>query len=137
MPGISTREGGMCQAVPDTCKVPAPPAPPVPTPFPNMAFCNQANPATCSKQVKIANQPVLLKQSVIPMSAGDEGGVAGGVVSGQIKGQVTYVQASQKVKVEGQAVVFHTCATAHNGNNANAQGGKQTTPSQVKVTTDM
>jgi hypothetical protein len=137
MPAISTREGGMCQVVPDTCKVPAPPAPPVPTPFPNMGFCNQANPATCSKHVKIANQPVLLKQSLIPMSAGDEAGVAGGVVSGQIKGQIAYVQASQKVKIEGQPVVFHTCATAHNGPSANAQGGKQVSPSQAKVTTDM
>lgn len=137
MPAISTREGGMCQAVPDTCKVPAPPAPPVPTPFPNIAFCNQANPSTCSRQVKIANQPVLTKQTLIPMSTGDEGGSAGGVVSGQIKGQVSYVQASQKVKVEGQPVVFHTCATAHNGPSANAQGGQQVTPSQTKVTTDM
>ena len=29
-------------AFPDVCKVPAPPAPPVPTPFPNFAMLNQA-----------------------------------------------------------------------------------------------
>ena len=131
---VSTKQDGVCQALPDTCKVPAPPAPPVPSPFPNIGMCAQANPATCAKKTKILNQPLLHKGTIIPVSSGDEAGVAGGVVSGEIKGQVTYVQASQKVEVEGQPVVFHTCATAHNGSNANAQGGKQVTPSQTKVT---
>ena len=38
----SSNGGGNCMAVPDVCKVPAPPAPPIPTPFPNTGMLNQA-----------------------------------------------------------------------------------------------
>lgn len=31
-------------AMPDVCKVPAAPSPPIPTPFPNIAMLNQAGP---------------------------------------------------------------------------------------------
>lgn len=130
---VSTKQGGMCLAVPDVCKVPAPPAPPIPTPFPNTAQCMQVSPSTASRKVKITNMPVLHIQSKIMMSSGDEAGVAGGVVSGVIKGPMKYTQSSQKVTVEGKAAVYVGCATAHNGNNANAFGA-QLTPSQTKVT---
>ena len=39
----STREGGKCFAFPDVCKTPAPPAPFVPVPYPNMARPNRAD----------------------------------------------------------------------------------------------
>lgn len=131
---ITTTAGGTCMAVPDVCKVPAPPAPPVPTPFPNIANCNQATTGTCSQKVTIQNKPLLTKKSEIPMSSGDEAGVAGGVVSGKNKGEAKFVKFSSKVKIEGQFVVFQTCTTAQNGKNANAQGGLQADPSQQKVT---
>ncbi len=129
---ISTKAGGLCQANPDACKTPAPPAPPLPLPYPNIAMCKQATPATCSKKVAIASQPVLTKDSVIPVSSGDEAGSAGGVVSGKSKGEVGYKTFSKKVKVEGKAVVYVTCVTAHNGKSANAVG-QQLIPSQPKV----
>lgn len=130
---VTTKQGGMCQAIPDVCKVPAPPGPPVPTPFPNIADCMQVNPATASFKVKVIGMPVVHAQSKIMMSSGDEGGSLGGVVSGMIKGEMSYAQASLKVKVEGQPVVFVGCMTAHNGTNANAPGGSQVAPSQAKV----
>jgi hypothetical protein len=131
--GVTTLQGGLCQAFPDTCKTPAPPAPPVPIPYPNVAMCNQATPATCSQKVTVLNQPVLHQQSEIPMSSGDEAGAAGGVVSGQIKGPAAYRSASVKVKVEGKAVVFHTAMVGQNGKSANAPVGVQVAPSQTKV----
>ncbi|AUX31883.1 PAAR-like domain-containing protein [Sorangium sp. So ce296] len=134
---IATRQGGTCEAFPDTCKTPAPPAPPVPVPYPNTAQLVQANPGTCAKKVKVLNQPVITKQTVIPMSAGDEAGAAGGVVSGTIKGPVQFKQGSAKVKVEGQPVVFQTCMTAHNGTNANMPAGVHSSPSQTKVSVAM
>lgn len=130
---VTTKAGGMCMAMPDVCKTPAPPAPPVPMPYPNIANCNQALPPTCSLTVKVECMPALTKASEIPMSSGDEAGSAGGVMSGKIKGETTFKTFSLKVKFEGQSVVYQTCTTAQNGKNANAQGGIQMDPSQVKV----
>lgn len=135
--GIATKQGGTAEAFPDTCKTPAPPAPPLPIPYPNMAQLAQANPGTCSKRVKILNQPVVTKQTIIPMSAGDEAGSAGGVVSGTVKGPVQFKQGSAKVTVEGQPAVFQTCLTGHNGTNANMPAGVHSSPSQTKVTVTM
>jgi len=132
--GISTKAGGMTQAMPDVCKVPAPPAPPIPTPFPNIAQCQQANPGTCTKKVKIGNKAVMTMKSEIPMSSGDEAGVAGGVISGKIKGEAVPKKGSAKVKMEGSPVIFQTCMFGQNGKNANAPAGVQTVPSQTKVT---
>jgi len=130
---VSTKQGGDCNAFPDTCKTPAPPAPPIPTPYPNAAQLMQANPGTCAKKVKGLNQPLILKSTVVPMSSGDEAGSAGGVVSGTIKGPVSFKKGSAKVKAEGQPIVFQTCTTGHNGTSANAPMGVQASPSQSKI----
>ncbi len=127
----STKGGGMCQATPDVCKVPAPPAPPIPTPFPNMGQLMQAT--GTSTKVKFFAAEVVTLKSKIPMSQGDEAGVAGGLVSGQNMGPITFKKGSSKVLVEGQACVYQTSVTAHNGNNANAPAGTQQSPSQQKV----
>ncbi|MGZ3419909.1 MAG: PAAR-like domain-containing protein [Polyangiales bacterium] len=127
----TTKAGGQCFAMPDTCKVPAPPAPPIPTPFPNMAMVAQAMPL--STKVMIENAQVVFETSKIPMSSGDEAGVAGGVVSGMIKGEVAFRTASSKVFAEGKKVVRLLSTTAHNGSSPNAPSGMQIAPSQAKV----
>ncbi len=134
MPAIfpaSTKGGGLCQAVPDVCKTPAPPAGPVPIPYPNMAMLNQAT--GTSKKVKIVAKEAVTTKSKIPRSMGDEAGVAGGVVSSMNMGPVTFKKGSTKVKVQGVPIVHLTSMTAHNGNNANAPAGAQVAPSQAKV----
>jgi hypothetical protein len=128
----STRMGGMCFAFPDTCQVPSPTGT-IPTPFPNIAQCPMALAPTCTLMVKIMNQPVLHKGSEILRTNGDEPGVAGGVSSGTFGDKAVYRMGSFTVKVEGQYVVSMLKPTAHNGASANAPGGAQVVPSQVKV----
>jgi hypothetical protein len=130
---ITTKAGGQCAATaPDTCKTPSP-AGPVPIPYPNMADTAQADAGKCSSKVMVVGKAVVHKSSEIPMSSGDEAGSAGGVVSGKIKGEVLFRKFSSKVKVEGNAVVYQTCTTSHNGKSANVPAGIQAAPSQAKV----
>ena len=133
--GISTKAGGVSNAMPDVCKTPAPPAPaPIPIPYPNVASFTQANPGTCTKKVKIMHQAVITKDTMITMTSGDEPGAAGGVISGVIKGPAKAKKFSMKVKMEGKNVVYHTCVISQSGTNANAPAGVHSVPSQTKVT---
>ena len=132
--GVSTNKSGTCLAFPDVCKTPAPPAPPIPIPYPNTAQMNQANAGTCSQKVLIENKNTVTKKTEIPMSSGDEAGSAGGVMSGKIKGEATFTKKfSMKVKAEGQNVVYHTCMCGQNGKSANSPAGTHVAPSQTKV----
>jgi hypothetical protein len=130
---LSTTMNGQCMAVPDTCQVPAPPLPPIPTPFPNVAMVMQALPPTCSLKVKVMQMAVVTQMSQIPMTSGDEAGSVGGVVSGMIKGPAAFTKGSAKLMIEGQPAVFQTCTTGQNGTSANAPSGLQVAPSQPKV----
>lgn len=129
----STKGGGQCFAFPDVCKVPAPPAPPIPTPFPNIGMLNQANGGTCTTKVKILNQPVITKASEITSTMGDEAGVAKGVSSGTTMDKAVFKQGVTKVKFEGNDAVNQLKPTANNGASANAPGGTIVAPSQTKV----
>ncbi|MCA9643286.1 MAG: DUF4150 domain-containing protein, partial [Myxococcales bacterium] len=115
----------------DTCKVPAPPAPPIPTPFPNMGQVNSAS--KTSKKVLIRNKAAVVEGSEIPKSMGDEAGVGGGVVSGGFGQKITFKKGSAKVIVEGKGAAYLTCTTGHNGANPNAPNGMQVAPSQTVV----
>ncbi len=135
MPGIfpaSTNGGGMSQAFPDVCKTPAPPAPPIPVPYPNMAMLNQAK--GTSKKVKFVGKEAVTTKSKIPKTSGDEAGTVGGIVSGTNMGPAIFKKGSSKVKAEGAPVAYVTAPTSHNGTNANAPAGCQISPSQQKVT---
>jgi hypothetical protein len=117
---------------PDVCKTPAPPSPsPIPIPYPNIAQVASASGGTCSSKVKIMNQPAVTKDSEIPMSSGDEAGVAGGVSSSCNMGKVVFKMASEKVKAEGKGIAKILSMTSHNKDNFPA--GNQLAPSQAKV----
>jgi hypothetical protein len=130
---LSTKGGGMCQATGpiDVCKVPAPPAPPIPTPFPNMGQCSDAKGDTCPQKVKVDNKAPLCKNSEIASSNGDEPGTLKGMVSSTTGDIIAYSKGSMKVKMEGNYVVRQMDLTKHNKNNAPA--GMQSSPSQNKV----
>ena len=123
----------MCMAMPDVCQVPAPPAPPVPTPFPNIAQCTDGNPGTCTLKVKIMNMPALVANSMIMMSSGDEAGTVGGVISGMIQGPGSIKKGAMKVSFEGKPACTLMSMAAQNGASANAPPGVQMAPSQAKV----
>jgi hypothetical protein len=128
---MATQAGGMCLGVPDVCLVPAPPAPPIPTPFPNIAQVAMAL-GTCPT-VLVSMMPVVTMSSKIPISSGDEAGVAGGVMSGMFIGPCQFRMASSKVSAGGQKVIVLTNMSAHNGMNANMPAGLHMAPSQAKV----
>ncbi|WP_213307582.1 DUF4150 domain-containing protein [Paraburkholderia sacchari] len=123
-----TKENGQCMGMPDVCLTPAPPAPPVPVPYPNIAMPMMGNPATT--KVLIHGMPALTKASKINLSSGDEPGVNGGVASGTDMGVMEFVMGSQKVKLEGNPAVRLGDMTKHNGGNA---VGNVLAPSQPVV----
>lgn len=127
----SSKAGGTAMGMPDVCQVPAPPGPPIPTPFPNTAMVSNAT--KTSTKVQLENKDAVVETSEIPMSTGDEPGVAGGVVSGTFAQKVVFKLGSSVVKVEGKGMVFLTAMTAHNGSNANMPAGLHDSPSQAKV----
>ena len=127
----ATKGGGVCFGFPDVCKTPAPPAPPVPVPYPNFGMLNQAT--KTSTKVYFVGKPAITIKAEIPRSMGDEAGTVGGVVSNRNMDKVTFKKGSTKVKVEGQPCVHLTSMTAHNGMNANMPSGLVVAPSQVKV----
>lgn len=110
-----TKQAGQCMGVPDVCLTPAPPGPPVPTPYPNIAMPMMGNPATT--KVLICGAPALTKASTISISSGDEAGANGGTASGTVMGAVEFVMSSQKVKLEGNFAVRLGDSTKHNGGN--------------------
>jgi Toxin PAAR-like domain len=134
MPAIfpaSTKGGGQCFAMPDVCLTPAPPAPPVPTPFPNTGMLNQAK--KTSTKVKFAGKEVVTKKSEISRSMGDEAGVNKGIMSGMNMGKVSCKKCSSKVKIEGQQCAHLTSMTGHNGSSANNPAGCIVAPKQTNV----
>lgn len=99
---VHATSSGVASAFPDTCKTPAPPAPPVPIPYPNVAL--SADTTQGSTEVKMDGNPIMLQGSNFKMSTGDEAGSVGGVVSGCIKGKAEFVAYSIDVTVEGKSV---------------------------------
>jgi hypothetical protein len=132
MPGlpVATLANGQCLGVPDVCKTPAGPVV-VPIPYPNIGMCPTAVQPTT--KVLVMNMPALTQGSKLPMSQGDDAGVAGGVVSGMNMGEIAFRTASSKVSFQGQKVIVLTAMTAHNGSNANMPAGVLLSPSQAKV----
>lgn len=123
-----TKQAGQCMAMPDVCKTPAPPGPPIPMPYPNIAMPMLGNPATL--KVLIAGMPALTKASKITISNGDQAGVAGGVVSGKMMGAAEFTMGSMTVRLEGNPAVRLSDPTKQNEGNAI---GSVLAPSQAVV----
>ncbi|MSP24431.1 MAG: DUF4150 domain-containing protein [Myxococcales bacterium] len=117
--------------LPDVCKVPAPPAPPIPMPFPNMG--QVANATKTSTKVFVENKALVVETSEIPSSTGDQAGSGGGLISGTVGDKIVFRLGSTTVIAEGKGVAYQTGLTAHNGANANMPAGLHDSPSQTKV----
>jgi hypothetical protein len=115
-----TSAGGMSVAFPDVCLTPAPPAPPIPVPYPNIGL-DPTNVGfvpnvlmTCAPAHNMSTKP--------PMTNGDNAGVATGVASGTVMGPARTVTAAFTVLVGGMPLARLTSATIQN--NTNAPGAK-------------
>ena len=99
---VHQSSGGTVSFMPDVCLTPAPPGPPVPVPYPNIALSQDGS--NGSKDVSCDSSPILLQDSSISKSSGDEAGSSGGVVSGVTKGGAEFITYSFNVVVEGKSV---------------------------------
>jgi hypothetical protein len=113
---VNADSNGVTIAFPDVCKTPAPPAPFVPIPYPNIA--KSSDTAKGTKKVKAEGKPICTKDSNFSMSTGDEGGTAGGgIVSSKIKGKAEFVNFSFDVQFEGKNVPRSFDLMLHNDKN--------------------
>ena len=124
----NTQMGGMDMAFPDVCLTPAPPAPPVPIPYPNMANRPTATPAVYT--VLFGGAPAHNMSTLIPMSNGDNAGVAMGVASGVVMGPSRCTTGATTVLIGGMPATRLTSTTLQNSTNA---PGACIAPSQTKV----
>jgi carboxyl-terminal processing protease len=114
---------------PDVCKTPAPPAPFVPVPYPDMGMNMQAAPF--SPFVQVGFVPATNMGSLKTMTSGDEAGSMGGLVTGMIKGPGKTTVGNPIVLVTG--LPAESLANPTSGNAMNAPVGVQVVPSVVNV----
>jgi hypothetical protein len=112
---VNADTNGVTIAFPDVCKTPAPPAPPIPIPYPNIA--KSSDTAQGTKKVKVEGKPVCVKDSNFSMSTGDEAGSIGGIASNKIKGKAEFVNFSFDVQFEGKNVPRSFDLMLHNDKN--------------------
>jgi hypothetical protein len=113
---VNADTNGVTIAFPDVCKTPAPPAPFVPIPYPNIA--KSGDMAKGTKKVKAEGKPVCTKDSNFSVSTGDEAGTAGGgIASSKIKGKAEFVNFSFDVQFEGKNVPRSFDLMLHNDKN--------------------
>jgi Domain of unknown function (DUF4150) len=112
---VHSGSNGISIAFPDVCKTPAPPAPFVPIPYPNIA--KSSDTASGAKNVKCDGNPVCVKDSNFKMSTGDEAGSLMGMISSKIKGKAEFVNSSFDVQIEGKGVPRAMDLMLHNDKN--------------------
>ena len=113
---VNADSNGVTIAFPDVCKTPAPPAPFVPIPYPNIA--KSGDTAQGTKNVTAGGNPICVKDSNFSTSTGDEGGSAGGgMLSSKIKGKAEFVNFSFDVQFEGKNVPRSFDLMLHNDKN--------------------
>jgi uncharacterized Zn-binding protein involved in type VI secretion len=112
---VNADSNGTSIAFPDVCLTPAPPAPPVPIPYPNVAMSSDT--AAGTSTVKVQGKPVCIQSSNFSTSTGDEAGTNGGVASGTTKGKAEFVNFSFDVQFDGKGVARSFDPMLHNNKN--------------------
>ena len=107
--------GGMSIAFPDVCKTPAPPAGPIPIPYPNIGKASDTSKGP--KKVKTDKKMPMTKGAKYTMSTGDEAGSVGGIMSSKIKGDCEFMLHSFDVKFEEKNVCRMGDPMFHNKKN--------------------
>jgi hypothetical protein len=122
----NTQMMGMALAFPDVCLTPTPA--PTPIPYPNISMQPMGVPAAYNVLFMCA--PAHNLATVVPLTNGDNPGVAMGVASGTVMGPKRHVTAAFTVLVGGIPATRLTSMSIHNSTNA---PGVSIVPSQVKV----
>lgn len=107
--------GGMSIAFPDVCKTPAPPAPPIPIPYPNIAKSSDTTGGPT--KVKVDGKMPATKGAKYSRSSGDEAGTVGGLISSTNMGEAEFLIYSFDVKFEGKNVCRLGDSMWHNKKN--------------------
>mgnify|MGYP001259480502 CR=1 FL=1 len=123
----NTQMMGMDTGFPDVCLTPTP-AGPVPIPYPNIAMGPMGVPA--AYKVLFMAAPAHNMLTVIPLSNGDNPGVALGVASGLVMGPARHLTAAFTTIVGGAPATRLTSMALQNSTNC---PGVRVVPSQVKV----
>jgi len=118
---------GMDVGFPDVCLTPTPPGP-VPIPYPNIAAGPMGVPAVYN--VLFMGTPAHNMATVVPLTNGDNAGVATGVASGTVMGPSRHLTGAFTCLVGGMPVTRLTSVALQNGTNC---PGVRVVPSQVKV----
>ena len=123
----NTQMGGVDTGFPDVCLTPAVPAP-VPIPYPNIA----AGPMGVNAAYKVLFNcaPAHNLGTTIPMTNGDNAGVATGVASGMVMGPSRHLTGAFTCLVGGMPASRVTSTSLQNSTNV---PGVRLVPSQVKV----
>jgi hypothetical protein len=123
----NTQMMGLDTGFPDVCLTPSP-AGPVPIPYPNIATGPMGVPAAYT--VLFMAAPAHNMSTSVPMTNGDNAGVATGVASGMVMGPSRHLTASFTTLVGGMPATRLTSASLQNSTNC---PGCRVVPSQVKV----
>ena len=120
---------GTDMGFPDVCLTPAPPAPaPIPIPYPNIAMGPMAIP-NCPTTL-IMGMPAHNLGTTIPMTNGDNPGIAMGVASATVMGPSRHVTGAFTVLLHGMPASRMTSVSIQNSTNC---PGVRLVPSQALV----
>jgi hypothetical protein len=113
---VNEDSSGISIAFPDVCQTPAPPAPPIPIPYPNIA--QSSDTAKGTKDVTAQGKSICVEDSNFSKSSGDEAGTAGGgVASGKFQGKAEFMNYSMDTQFEGKSVPRSFDLMLHNDKN--------------------
>jgi hypothetical protein len=126
----NTQGGGLDTGFPDVCLTPAPPSPaPVPIPYPNIAAGPMGVDAVY--HVLFSCMPTHNMGTTIPLTNGDNAGLATGVASGTVMAKAQPITGAFTVLIGGMPVTRMTSISI--GNSTNCPTDVRLVPSQVKV----
>jgi hypothetical protein len=117
---------GIDMGFPDVCLTPTPA--PVPIPYPNIAAGPMGVPA--SYNILFMGTPAHNMATTVPLTNGDNAGVALGVASGLVMGPSRHLTASFTTLLTGMPATRMTSMSLQNSTNC---PGMRIAPSQVKV----
>lgn len=123
----NTQMMGIDMGFPDVCMTPTP-AGPVPIPYPNIAAGPMGVPAAYNTLV--LGLPAHNMATTIPLTNGDNPGVATGVASGTVMGPSRHVLAAFTCLIGGAPATRMTSVAIQNNTNC---PGMRIVPSQPKV----